>query len=96
MLNERFVKEIKSGQFFFRETHINPGNCVFVLKKLCHDFDNFKHGKFSKKKEKYTYFKILLFFQLRQEKAQLEHTLEQEQECLVNKLMRRIGKTLCL
>ena len=32
MLNERFVKEIKSGQFFFRETHINPGNCVFVLK----------------------------------------------------------------
>ena len=33
----------------------------------------------------------MFFFQLRQEKAQLEHTLEQEQECLVNKLMRRIG-----
>ena len=33
-----------------------------------------------------------LFFQLRQEKVQLEHTLEQEQECLVNKLMRRIEK----
>merc|ERR1712038_2009492 len=30
--------------------------------------------------------------QLRQEKVQLEHTLEQEQECLVNKLMRRIEK----
>jgi coiled-coil domain-containing protein 6 len=29
---------------------------------------------------------------LRQEKVQLEHTLEQEQECLVNKLMRRIEK----
>ena len=57
--------------------------------------DNFKLGKFSSKKEK-NIFKILLFFQLRQEKAQLEHTLEQEQECLVNKLMRRIGKTLCL
>ena len=53
--------------------------------------DNFKLGKFSSKKEK-NIFKILLFFQLRQEKAQLEHTLEQEQECLVNKLMRRIGK----
>ena len=30
--------------------------------------------------------------QLRQEKVQLEHTLEQEQECLVNKLMRKIEK----
>lgn len=30
--------------------------------------------------------------QLRQEKVHLEHTLEQEQECLVNKLMRRIEK----
>ena len=29
---------------------------------------------------------------MRQEKVQLEHTLEQEQECLVNKLMRRIEK----
>jgi len=28
----------------------------------------------------------------RQEKGQLEHTLEQEQECLVNKLMRKIEK----
>ena len=36
--------------------------------------------------------KTIDFFQLRQEKAQLEHTLEQEQECLVNKLMRRIEK----
>ena len=27
-----------------------------------------------------------------QEKVQLEHTLEQEQECLVNKLMRKIEK----
>ena len=40
------------------------------------------------------FLKILyfFFFQLRQEKVQLEHTLEQEQECLVNKLMRRIEK----
>ncbi len=30
--------------------------------------------------------------QLRQEKVQLEQTLEQEQECLVNKLMRKIEK----
>ena len=37
-------------------------------------------------------YKILHFLQLRQEKVQLEHTLEQEQECLVNKLMRRIEK----
>ena len=37
-------------------------------------------------------YKILHFMQLRQEKVQLEHTLEQEQECLVNKLMRRIEK----
>ena len=29
---------------------------------------------------------------MRQEKVQLEHTLEQEQECLVNKLMRKIEK----
>ena len=35
---------------------------------------------------------ICIFLQLRQEKVQLEHTLEQEQECLVNKLMRRIEK----
>lgn len=35
---------------------------------------------------------LSLVFQLRQEKVQLEHTLEQEQECLVNKLMRRIEK----
>lgn len=39
---------------------------------------------------------ILILFrklnQLRQEKVQLEHTLEQEQECLVNKLMRKIEK----
>ncbi len=33
-----------------------------------------------------------VFFQLRQEKVQLEQSLEQEQECLVNKLMRRIDK----
>ncbi len=33
-----------------------------------------------------------IFLKLRQEKVQLEHTLEQEQECLVNKLMRRIDK----
>lgn len=31
-------------------------------------------------------------FQLRQEKCRLEQTLEQEQECLVNKLMRKIEK----
>lgn len=31
-------------------------------------------------------------FQLRQEKVELEQTLEQEQECLVNKLMRKIEK----
>lgn len=30
--------------------------------------------------------------QLRQEKCKLEQTLEQEQECLVNKLMRKIEK----
>ncbi|KAG0710268.1 Coiled-coil domain-containing protein 6 [Chionoecetes opilio] len=30
--------------------------------------------------------------QLRQEKVELEQTLEQEQECLVNKLMRKIEK----
>lgn len=30
--------------------------------------------------------------QLRQEKCRLEQTLEQEQECLVNKLMRKIEK----
>ena len=70
---------------------------MFVLKNyvtiwIILNSENFRE----KKKKKYTYFKILLFFQLRQEKAQLEHTLEQEQECLVNKLMRRIGKTLCL
>jgi coiled-coil domain-containing protein 6 len=35
---------------------------------------------------------FFIFFQLRHEKVQLEHTLEQEQECLVNKLMRRIEK----
>jgi hypothetical protein len=37
---------------------------------------------------------ILIFFyvQLRQEKCKLEQTLEQEQECLVNKLMRKIEK----
>ena len=35
---------------------------------------------------------VRFVFQLRQEKVQLEHTLEQEQECLVNKLMRRIEK----
>lgn len=29
---------------------------------------------------------------MRQEKVQLEQTLEQEQECLVNKLMRKIEK----
>jgi coiled-coil domain-containing protein 6 len=34
----------------------------------------------------------LFFFQLRQEKCKLEQTLEQEQECLVNKLMRKIEK----
>lgn len=33
-----------------------------------------------------------VFFQLRQEKCKLEQTLEQEQECLVNKLMRKIEK----
>ena len=38
------------------------------------------------------YIIYLYIFQLRNEKAQLEHTLEQEQECLVNKLMRRIEK----
>ena len=32
------------------------------------------------------------YTQLRQEKVQLEQTLEQEQECLVNKLMRKIEK----
>lgn len=34
----------------------------------------------------------MYFFQLRQEKVQLEQTLEQEQEALVNKLMRKIEK----
>jgi coiled-coil domain-containing protein 6 len=34
----------------------------------------------------------LVYFQLRQEKCRLEQTLEQEQECLVNKLMRKIEK----
>ena len=33
-----------------------------------------------------------VFFQLRQEKIQLEQTLEQEQEYQVNKLMRKIDK----
>lgn len=33
-----------------------------------------------------------MYFQLRQEKVELEQTLEQEQECLVNKLMRKIEK----
>ena len=33
-----------------------------------------------------------LSFQLRAEKCKLEQTLEQEQECLVNKLMRKIEK----
>lgn len=40
------------------------------------------------------YYQVLLYFsfQLRQEKCKLEQTLEQEQECLVNKLMRKIEK----
>lgn len=33
-----------------------------------------------------------VYLQLRQEKVELEQTLEQEQECLVNKLMRKIEK----
>lgn len=35
---------------------------------------------------------VILLLQLRQEKCRLEQTLEQEQECLVNKLMRKIEK----
>ena len=35
---------------------------------------------------------IVYFDQLRQEKIQLEQTLEQEQEYQVNKLMRKIDK----
>lgn len=37
-------------------------------------------------------FLFCLDLQLRQEKCRLEQTLEQEQECLVNKLMRKIEK----
>ena len=33
-----------------------------------------------------------MYFQLRNEKVELEQTLEQEQEALVNKLMRKIEK----
>ncbi len=33
-----------------------------------------------------------VYLQLRAEKCKLEQTLEQEQECLVNKLMRKIEK----
>ena len=35
---------------------------------------------------------LFIYFQLRQEKIQLEQTLEQEQEYQVNKLMRKIDK----
>ena len=35
---------------------------------------------------------VIVNFQLRQEKIQLERTLEQEQEYQVNKLMRKIEK----
>lgn len=38
------------------------------------------------------YISNVFTFQLRQEKCKLEQTLEQEQECLVNKLMRKIEK----
>ena len=38
------------------------------------------------------YVHIIFCPQLRQEKVELEQTLEQEQECLVNKLMRKIEK----
>ena len=58
MLNERFVKEIKSGQFFFRETHINPGNCVFVLKNYVTISIILNSENFREKKEKY----ILKFY----------------------------------
>ena len=47
---------------------------------------------FNQSFDKCFYYYFDFFFQLRQEKVQLEHTLEQEQECLVNKLMRRIEK----
>ena len=38
------------------------------------------------------YYHLSFVFQLRAEKCKLEQTLEQEQECLVNKLMRKIEK----
>ena len=38
------------------------------------------------------FFIFINFFQLRNEKVELEQTLEQEQEALVNKLMRKIDK----
>lgn len=40
----------------------------------------------------YSFINFFLILQLRQEKCKLEQTLEQEQECLVNKLMRKIEK----
>ena len=61
MLNERFVKEIKSGQFFFRETHINPGNCVFVLKNYVTISIILNSENFREKKGK-IYFKNFTIF----------------------------------
>lgn len=63
-------------------------NVLFVILWL----DYLSQDFFTTSKTFKNYTDNVVYFQLRQEKVELEQTLEQEQECLVNKLMRKIEK----
>lgn len=63
-------------------------NVLFVILWL----DYLSQDFFTTSKTFKNYTDNIVYFQLRQEKVELEQTLEQEQECLVNKLMRKIEK----